>query len=180
MFNDYGDFDHICIGEAWENTWSHQRQKKRLEKRLKMTEHFSFDPTSKTSANVLEKGHGTLNGKGCSTEKDKASETGVTTEERDCLNEKDYNDTSVDNQTQQIAGEKRAHPLAGKDKVDGQTAPIFKYKIKVSFNRGSDNMDTEPIKVEVFCIEGDREGLHQLFMFLRNRLNGIQKSPKKK
>ena len=180
MFNDYGDFDHICIGEAWKCTWRHQRQKKRLEKRLKMTEHDSFDLISKTTATVLGEGFDTLNGKGCDAEKIQLIESGVTTEVRDCLDKKGCNGTSVDNQSQQIAGQKRTHPLGGKDMVHSKAAPIFKYKVKVSMNRGAVNMETEPIKVEVFCLEGDREGLHQLFMFLRNRLNGIQKSPKKK
>ena len=169
LFNDHGDFDHICIAEASKNTWSHQRQKRRLEKRLKMLECGSFHHIPSDSVTVLEAGCETLNGDNHGTWVEKIGEGFCSME---------HSREFMDSGSQQIAGHKRQ--LVSNQEKQALEVPIFRCKIKVSVNRESDDIDLEPVRVEVFCLEGNRESLHQLFMFLRNRLNGIQKSPKKK
>ena len=182
MFNDAGDIDHICAGEAWKNSWSHQRQKRRMEKKLKMLENDSDDSKTTIASTSLESELHVLNGIGNGTSNEAMIKTSVpnATEVGDNIMNEEKTENTAESQLEQIIGYKRARPQSGKKDDDSSQRPIFKFRIKTSVNRESENMDAEPVKVEVFCLEGNRESLHQLFMYLRNQLNGIQKHTKKK
>lgn len=179
-FNDSGDVDYMFIGEAWKNTWSHQRLKRRLEKRLKIVEQVSEDSKSTTITAVpaLRK-----------QENDEVNATAVkicsdagpsfvdkSREHTPC--KEDY-DTMNDGQTEQAIGAKRPHFPVYNESKNCSEKPLFGFKIRACSNRDSESMETEPIRVEIFCLEGNRESLHQVFMYLRNNLNGIQRHQKK-
>lgn len=172
-FNDAGDVDHVIIGEAWKNTWSHQRQKRRLEKRLKIAEQETCDKEHIEQKTSSSTGDRSTNGKKCHSPIDAVCEG-----ERVLIGE--YTPCKEEHEPNLVVGNKRSHVSTGEESINSGHAPILKFKIVTSSNRDSDIVDSEPVKVDVFCLEGKREYLHQLYMYLRNELKGIQKHQKRK
>ena len=143
-----------------------------------MIEHDSRD------ANIAEAGLGgscrVSYGEDCSERQNSAVGHLMGKEAGESLCDKSSTCSSLDSGYEKIVGHKRVHsPVESEESVDC-AVPMFKFTIKSFVNRESASMETEPVKVEVSCLEGNREGLHQLFMFLRNKLNGIQRGQQKK
>ena len=78
-------------------------------------------------------------------------------------------------------GQKRTHESSETpSQTPSESNPLFKFEMIVSQAKDSKLAEDRPIKVDIACLEGNREVVHQFFMYFRNRFNGEQiRSPKR-
>ena len=180
MFNKSGDFDPVFTGEAWKNTWSHQRQKRRIEKRQR-TSNSEVCNTEVNRKDVQSINYETVSDSRVPTIlSDSPTAVPCKVEEKGDATDSQKGHSDSEGKKKPNIGKKRAFPFTVQTVESSTDKPLFKFKIVLSMESDTIGIEAETIKVDVICLEGNRESVHQLFMFLRNKLNGLQPQNKRK
>lgn len=199
VFNSAGDFDNRFVGHAYQNTWSHQRQKKRMAKRLKLCEKDSkaigttaiemeeisntekqIDSEQLRVSTITDTGSTDIVNleKGTTRNLSKmGAEQSCTTSNSSNITQSTVTTGNVSNSVAERPGigQKRTHESPDTPKQTSSDGdPLFKFEVIVSRTKDTRIVEESPVEVDVACLEGNREIVHQFFMHVRNRFNGEQ------
>ncbi len=234
MFDSCGNFEHRLDGEAFKNTWVHQRRQRRISKKMKTktddgmeqseqkgeTEHseqkgeqivnkikqnFEFRGDTLPSSNselshgksleisVDTAGEGVLNS--MKNECNELVDTNYSKILRECreeLSQKEEQVSDFDVKHQEtitkavgtsgkegiLTNDSKSDRKRTYDQIDSghetteKLTSMFKFKLIVRI--GKDKSNSDMVLVDISCIEGSRESMHQLFLYLKNKFNGVQ------
>ena len=109
--------------------------------------------------------------------------------ERSCTTSNNENIDQSTVTTGKLSSNEAEHPDIGQKRTRessetpsqtlNESNPLFKFEMIVSQTKDSKVAEEKPVKVDIACLEGNREIVHQFFMYFGNRFNGEQiRSPK--